>query len=134
MAPVPLIIDTDPGVDDVLAILLALASPAEADVKAITLTFGNTTLDYAYSNVLRVAGVLHSHPELLGRFGAFASDASPILLASGPTSHSADDCSQQPTSTVGTDFRVSTRCRTTPSRLQRHLRIPWSPQTAMRLT
>lgn len=83
MAPVPLIIDTDPGVDDVLAILLALASPAEADVKAITLTFGNTTLDYAYSNVLRVAGVLHSHPELLGRFGAFASDASPILLASG---------------------------------------------------
>ena len=44
MTQVPLIIDTDPGVDDLLAILLAIASP-EVSLDGITLTFGNTTID-----------------------------------------------------------------------------------------
>ena len=48
MTQVPLIIDTDPGVDDLLAILLAIASP-EVSLEGITLTFGNTTLDYAHA-------------------------------------------------------------------------------------
>jgi len=38
-AKIPVIIDTDPGVDDVIGILLALASP-ELEVLAITVTFG----------------------------------------------------------------------------------------------
>ncbi|WFD37987.1 uncharacterized protein MJAP1_000935 [Malassezia japonica] len=54
---VPLIIDTDPGVDDLLAILLALASP-EVTLEAVTLTFGNTTLDYAFDNMMRLAHAL----------------------------------------------------------------------------
>ena len=91
-APTPLIIDTDPGVDDVLAILLALASPDEVTVKALTLTFGNTTLDHAYANVLRTGAVLQRHladPATLDavkhRFRHFRSGADPILVASGST-------------------------------------------------
>ncbi|WFD43863.1 hypothetical protein MPSI1_002528 [Malassezia psittaci] len=57
MPGVPLIIDTDPGVDDLLAIVLALGSP-EVDLEAVTLTFGNTTLDFAYDNILRLANAL----------------------------------------------------------------------------
>lgn len=60
---VPLIIDTDPGVDDVLAILLALECTKDAQIEAITLTFGNTTLDHCRNNVLRTFDVLHRHVE-----------------------------------------------------------------------
>ncbi|KDN53188.1 nucleoside hydrolase [Tilletiaria anomala UBC 951] len=60
--PRKLIIDTDPGVDDILSIVLALASE-EVEIAALTLTFGNTTLDYALSNVLRLGGVLKEHLE-----------------------------------------------------------------------
>ncbi|GAA5849735.1 hypothetical protein JCM9279_001999 [Rhodotorula babjevae] len=48
--PVACIIDTDPGVDDVLAILLALASP-DLLVLSITLTHGNCTLSAAAANL-----------------------------------------------------------------------------------
>lgn len=42
MGPSKIIIDTDPGVDDILAILLALsASEEELEVLLISLTFGN---------------------------------------------------------------------------------------------
>ena len=40
-SPQPLIIDTDPGQDDAVAILLALASP-EIDVLGITTVAGNS--------------------------------------------------------------------------------------------
>ncbi|SHO77068.1 Similar to S.cerevisiae protein URH1 (Uridine nucleosidase (uridine-cytidine N-ribohydrolase)) [Malassezia sympodialis ATCC 42132] len=58
MSRVPLIIDTDPGVDDLLAILLALGSP-DVILEAITLAFGNTTLDYAHGNIKRLAHALN---------------------------------------------------------------------------
>jgi purine nucleosidase len=50
-APLPLrvVIDTDPGIDDALALLLALASP-ELDVRAILTVYGNTTLAHATRN------------------------------------------------------------------------------------
>src|SRR5512140_3908990 len=38
--PIPIIIDTDPGMDDALAILLALRSP-ELDVRGLTIVAGN---------------------------------------------------------------------------------------------
>jgi len=47
--PIPAVIDTDPGIDDALALLLALASP-ELDVRAVTTVYGNTTLDNATAN------------------------------------------------------------------------------------
>jgi inosine-uridine nucleoside N-ribohydrolase len=60
-APVPLIVDTDPGIDDILAILLALDRPDLVNVEAITLTFGNTTLDYCRDNIVRLFGILQQH-------------------------------------------------------------------------
>jgi inosine-uridine nucleoside N-ribohydrolase len=47
--PVPVVIDTDPGIDDVLALLLAARWP-HADLRAVTVTYGNTTLDLAVRN------------------------------------------------------------------------------------
>jgi inosine-uridine nucleoside N-ribohydrolase len=49
----PLIIDTDPGVDDAFAIALACASP-EVELLAVTTVFGNAALDVTTRNALRV--------------------------------------------------------------------------------
>jgi purine nucleosidase len=51
--PTRIIIDTDPGVDDALAVLLALASP-EIQLEALTTTQGNVTLEKATRNALSV--------------------------------------------------------------------------------
>lgn len=73
MSPKKIIIDTDPGVDDVLAILLALASP-EVEVVGITITFGNTHADMAYSNLLKIyaslAREVEADPSALDRYPA----------------------------------------------------------------
>ena len=45
-----LIIDTDPGADDVVALLLALASPDELNVMAITTVAGNVRVDKTSRN------------------------------------------------------------------------------------
>ena len=47
------IIDTDPGVDDALALMLALSSP-ELAVEAVTTVFGNVSLEKTHSNALRI--------------------------------------------------------------------------------
>jgi inosine-uridine nucleoside N-ribohydrolase len=55
---VPIVMDCDPGHDDAMAILLALASP-EVELRAITTVAGNQTLDKTTRNalvVLEVAG------------------------------------------------------------------------------
>lgn len=52
-SPAKVIVDTDPGVDDVLAILLSLASP-ELDVRLISIVFGNTHAPVAHSNLLKI--------------------------------------------------------------------------------
>ncbi|MCF6737734.1 nucleoside hydrolase, partial [Blastococcus sp. KM273129] len=49
----PLVIDTDPGIDDALAILLALASP-EVDLRLVTTVHGNVELAQVTENALRV--------------------------------------------------------------------------------
>ena len=50
---IPLVIDTDPGIDDALAILLALASP-EVDLRLVTTVHGNVELAQTTENALRV--------------------------------------------------------------------------------
>ena len=55
-APRPIIIDTDPGQDDAVAILLALASP-ELDLKGITCVAGNVPLDYTTANARKICEV-----------------------------------------------------------------------------
>lgn len=49
-----IIIDTDPGQDDAVAILLALASPAELDVLAIVAVAGNVGLHHNANNALKI--------------------------------------------------------------------------------
>lgn len=50
------LIDTDPGTDDAMAILLALNSP-EIDVKAITVVPGNSTAPHVLDNALRIVSL-----------------------------------------------------------------------------
>jgi purine nucleosidase len=53
-APRRIIIDCDPGVDDAVAILLALASPEAVEVAAITTVIGNVALEKTTANALRI--------------------------------------------------------------------------------
>jgi inosine-uridine nucleoside N-ribohydrolase len=55
-APKKVIIDTDPGTDDALAILLALNSP-ELDVRALTVVPGNVTAQQGLENALKLASL-----------------------------------------------------------------------------
>ncbi|MEM6374310.1 MAG: nucleoside hydrolase [Pseudomonadota bacterium] len=54
MAPRKIIIDTDPGQDDAVAILLALASPEEIEVVGITTVAGNVPLTLTTKNALMI--------------------------------------------------------------------------------
>ena len=54
--PRRVIIDTDPGVDDALALLFALSSP-ELEVEAITVVAGNVRLQLALENALRMVQI-----------------------------------------------------------------------------
>ena len=67
----PIILDCDPGHDDAIALLLALASP-ELELLGVTTTYGNQTLEKTTANVLRVL-------ELAGR-----SDVPVAAGAAGP--------------------------------------------------
>jgi len=61
MNPKRIILDTDPGIDDALAILLALASP-EVQLEAVTVTGGNCSVPQGVINarsVLELAGAAH---------------------------------------------------------------------------
>ncbi len=51
--PLPVIIDTDPGIDDCLALLLAVNSP-ELDVRGISISYGNTVVENAYRNAVEI--------------------------------------------------------------------------------
>jgi len=59
--PKRILIDTDPGIDDSLAILLALASP-ELSLEGLSIVHGNCSLDQATHNavsILELAGARH---------------------------------------------------------------------------
>jgi inosine-uridine nucleoside N-ribohydrolase len=53
MTPTAIILDCDPGHDDAIALLLALASP-EVELLGVTTVCGNQTLDKTTANALRV--------------------------------------------------------------------------------
>ena len=50
---IPVLVDCDPGQDDAIALLLALASP-EVDVLGVTTVAGNQTIEKVTTNALRV--------------------------------------------------------------------------------
>ncbi len=55
-----IIIDTDPGLDDALALLLALAYPEVLEVLAVTTVAGNQTIDKVTANALRILSLAGS--------------------------------------------------------------------------
>ena len=63
MTPRKIIIDTDPGQDDAVAILLALASPEEIEVLGITCVAGNVPLELTARNA-RIVCELAGRPDM----------------------------------------------------------------------
>jgi inosine-uridine nucleoside N-ribohydrolase len=53
VTPLPIIIDTDPGIDDCLALWLALTAP-ELDVRGISVSYGNTVVEHAHRNTVEI--------------------------------------------------------------------------------
>ncbi|CAA7259216.1 unnamed protein product [Cyclocybe aegerita] len=101
---IPVIIDTDPGVDDIIAMfvpiftlqfrepnastsLLAIASP-ELDILAYSISYGNTDIESSWSNVSKAYRAidlhLKSNPSDKARFPNFDAKRRP-LLARGPS-------------------------------------------------
>ncbi|XP_043097487.1 probable uridine nucleosidase 2 [Puntigrus tetrazona] len=73
MAEKLLIIDTDCGIDDALAIVVALAAPG-VKVLGITCCFGNTDVDHVCQNVTRVLTVCQQT-----KIPVFKGSAGPLL-------------------------------------------------------
>ena len=65
----PALIDTDPGIDDALALLLAWSSP-EIRVEAITTVAGNVRVEAAGTNVVRLLALRRPTPRPLVAAGA----------------------------------------------------------------
>ena len=57
--PVPIVLDCDPGHDDAIALLLALAS-SELELRAVTTVHGNQTVDRTTANAIRVLDLVGS--------------------------------------------------------------------------
>ena len=75
-------IDTDPGIDDALALLLAWGSP-EVEVPAITTVAGNVPVDVGTVNLLRLLDLRRpSNRPVVGR-GASRPLARPLVTAKG---------------------------------------------------
>ncbi len=53
----PVIIDCDPGVDDAIALLLAIAHPKEINLLGITTVAGNVPLAYTSQNALKICAL-----------------------------------------------------------------------------
>ena len=70
---VPMIIDTDPGVDDAVAVMLAVASP-EVQLLAVTTVFGNAGVETTTANALRLRALAG-----LGQLPVAAGAARPLV-------------------------------------------------------
>jgi purine nucleosidase len=75
-----IIIDTDPGQDDAVAILLALASPEEIDVLGITAVAGNVPLALTAKNA-RIVCELAGHTEVPVYAGCDRPLTRPLITA-----------------------------------------------------
>ncbi len=75
----PILIDTDPGQDDAVAILLALASP-ELDVTAITAVAGNVPLPLTSANARKVCE-LAGRPDIAVHAGCDRPIRQPLVTA-----------------------------------------------------
>ena len=76
----PVLVDTDPGIDDALALLLALASP-ELSVEAITTVAGNVEVALATRNVFTILDVVGPARRPRVAEGASAPLRQPLVTA-----------------------------------------------------
>ena len=74
--PRPIVIDCDPGQDDALALLLALGSPAELELLAVTAVAGNAPLALTEKNARKVLA-LGGRPDI----PVFAGCVRPLVRA-----------------------------------------------------
>jgi inosine-uridine nucleoside N-ribohydrolase len=72
MTPIPIVLDCDPGHDDAIALLLALASPV-VELRGVTTVAGNQTVEKTTANAIRVL-------ELAGREVEVAAGADRPLV------------------------------------------------------
>lgn len=77
----PILIDTDAGVDDALALILAFRSP-ELSVKAITTVAGNVEVKKCTRNVYRILDLLQVKDRPVVAEGARRPLRAPLLIAS----------------------------------------------------
>lgn len=108
--PKKILIDTDPGIDDSLAILLALASP-ELSLEGISVVHGNCSLEQATINGLSILELAHAEHIPLA-IGCELPLVQPSLLA--PETHGNTGLGYaklpgprtKPTSQHGSDFLI----------------------------
>jgi purine nucleosidase len=108
--PKRILIDTDPGIDDALAILLALACP-EISLEGISVVHGNCSLEQAVTNGLSVLELAHAEQIPLAA-GCELPLVQPSLLA--PETHGDTGLGYarlpepgiKPTSQHGCDFLI----------------------------
>lgn len=82
----PILIDCDPGHDDAMAIMLALANTEQLRVLGITCVGGNQTLDKVSENALKVLTVLNKEiPVAKGAAGPLIREIAPAPEAHGDT-------------------------------------------------
>lgn len=87
--PIPVIIDTDPGVDDAIALMLAFSHPETIDVRLITSVGGNVSLDKTTRNCQIVEGFLHTHVPIAR--GMASPEAAPAEDVHGTNGLGIDD-------------------------------------------
>ncbi|MBR0385677.1 MAG: nucleoside hydrolase [Erysipelotrichaceae bacterium] len=81
-----LIIDCDPGHDDIIAILVALAHPEEFDILGFTTVAGNQTIEKVTENLLKVEEYIHCDlPVAKGYACPLVRPAEPQAQAHGET-------------------------------------------------
>lgn len=113
MSPRPIIIDSDPGQDDAVAILLALASPQELEILGITTVAGNVPLALTEKNARRICE-LAGRPEIKVFAGAERPLVCPLQTAEavhGATGLDGPDLPEPKMKTTpghGSDFLVET--------------------------
>jgi inosine-uridine nucleoside N-ribohydrolase len=86
--PTPAVIDTDPGIDDALALLLAWGSP-ELDVLALTVVAGNAPLTHTARNAARLVAVRQPARVPTIALGAAAPLGRKLVVAA-PDEHGGD--------------------------------------------
>src|SRR4029450_5899187 len=80
MTPEPILIDCDPGHDDAIALLLALASP-ELELVGVPTVAGNQTLEKTTANAIRVLDFVGRDDVLVARGGDRPLPREPFVAA-----------------------------------------------------